>query len=241
MDVSPRYRESWESYWRETSDAPGEAIWDSAPSFSAEPHSELLLAHADAALPVVDLGCGSGTQTRYLATRFARAIGVDLSQAAVDHARRADPAGVAEFEQLDLVDHDAVLGLRERIGDTNVYMRAVIHQSEPHDRVRVAGAVATLLGSRGRAFVTELTSASKAVLRQAAEGPGGPPEKLRRVFAHGLTPAEAGDEEVAEVLGAAGLTVLASGDAPLPQTEQLADGTRIELPARWFVLANAKE
>ncbi|MEV7425337.1 MULTISPECIES: class I SAM-dependent methyltransferase [unclassified Streptomyces] len=237
MDVSPRYRASWEGYWRETSDAPGEAIWDADPSFSAEPHSELLLPYADTSLPLVDLGCGSGTQTRYLATRFARAIGVDLSQAAVEHARRADPAGVAEFEQLDLVDHDAVRALSERIGDTNVYMRAVIHQSEPQDRAAVAAAVTTLLGSRGRAFVTELTSASRDVLQQAAQGPGGPPEKLRRVFAHGLKPADAEDEEVPGLLRAAGLTVLASGDAPLPQTEYLPDGARIELPARWYVLA----
>ncbi|AXG81192.1 class I SAM-dependent methyltransferase [Streptomyces paludis] len=239
MDVSQRYRASWEGYWRETSDAPGEAIWDADPSLCAVPHSELMLPYADATLPVADLGCGNGTQTRYLATRFARAVGVDLSHAAIGHARRADPAGAAEFEQLDLVDGVAVRALRDRLGDTNVYMRAVIHQSEPQDRAAVAEAVATLLGARGRAFVAELTSASKAVLQQAVTGPGGPPEKLRRVFAHGLKPAGATDEEVPELLRAAGLTILASGDTALPQTEHLPDGTRIDLPARWFVLARA--
>ncbi|MEW1719944.1 class I SAM-dependent methyltransferase [Streptomyces sp. NPDC093109] len=239
MDVSQRYRASWEGYWRETSDVPGEAIWDADPSLSAVPHSELLLPYADTTLPVADLGCGNGTQTRYLATRFARAVGVDLSHAAIEHARRADTAGTAEFEQLDLVDDTAVRALHDRIGDTNVYMRAVIHQSEPQDRAAVAAAVATLLGARGRAFVAELTSASKAVLQQAAAAPGGPPEKLRRVFAHGLKPAGATDEEVPELLRAAGLTILASGDTALPQTEHLPDGTRIDLPARWFVLARA--
>ncbi|MFE9859587.1 class I SAM-dependent methyltransferase [Streptomyces sp. NPDC005780] len=237
MDVSQRYRESWEGFWAATSDAPGEAIWDADPSLSAAPHSELLLPHADAALPVVDLGCGNGTQTRYLATRFARAIGVDLSHAAIGHARRADPEGVAEFVQLDLVDGDAVRTLHERLGDTNVYMRAVIHQSEPEARPAVAAAVATLLGNRGRAFVAELTPASQNVLRQAAQGPDGPPEKLRRVFDHGLKPASATAEEVPQVLRAAGLITLDSGDTALPQTEYLPDGTRIDLPARWFVLA----
>ncbi|MFE3825441.1 class I SAM-dependent methyltransferase [Streptomyces sp. NPDC059092] len=237
MDVSSRYRESWEGYWRETSDAPGEAIWDCDPSLSSVPHSELLLPHADASLPVVDLGCGNGTQTRYLATRFARAIGVDLSHEAIAHARRADSTGTAEFEQLNLVDHDAVRALRERTGDTNVYMRAVIHQSDPQDRPAVAAAVAELVGTRGRAFVAELTPASKAVLQGAVEGPGGPPRKLRRVFDHGLKPAGVTDEEVPELLRGAGLEILASGDTALPQTEHLSDGTRIDLPARWFVLA----
>lgn len=129
--------------------------------------------------------------------------------------------------------------LRDRTGDTNVYMRAVIHQSEPQDRAAVAEAVAELLGARGRAFVAELTSVSRAVLQQASAGPDGPPEKLRRVFDHGLKPAGAEDDEVPGLLRAAGLTVLARGDTVLAQTEQLPDGTRIDLPARWFVLARA--
>lgn len=191
MDVSQHYREAWEGYWSATSDTPGEAIWDSDPSLTSAPDTELLLPHADTSLPVVDLGCGNGTQTRYLATRFARAIGVDLSHAAIGHARRADTEGVAEFARLDLVDAEAVAALRERIGDTNVYMRAVIHQSEPEARAAVAAAVAALLGERGRAFVTEPTPASKEVLQQVALGPDGPPEKLRRVLAHGLKPASA--------------------------------------------------
>ncbi|MBI0380605.1 methyltransferase domain-containing protein, partial [Streptomyces albiflaviniger] len=90
MSVSEPYRQAWESYWRETSDAPGDAIWDADPSLSAAPHLDLLAPHADTSLPIVDLGCGNGTQTRYLAARFGRALGVDLSQAAVEHARRAD-------------------------------------------------------------------------------------------------------------------------------------------------------
>lgn len=237
MGVSQQYREAWEGYWAATSDEPGEAIWDAEPGLSAVPHSRLLLPYADATLPVVDLGCGNGTQTRHLATLFPRAIGVDLSHAAIEHARKADTGQAAEFERVDLTDTDAVRALRDRIGDTNVYMRAVIHQSDPEARPAVAAAVATLLGARGRAFVAELTPASKDVLQRASQGPDGPGPKLRRVFAHGLKPASATDEEVPQLLRAAGLTVLDSGDTVLPQTENLPDGTRIDLPARWFVLA----
>ncbi|MBJ6641127.1 methyltransferase domain-containing protein [Streptomyces sp. DHE7-1] len=237
MNVSDNYRNSWESYWRETADGTGEAIWDSDPSLSAEPHSELLLPYADTGRTIVDLGCGNGTQTRFLATRFARAVGVDLSHAAVEHARRASDGGPVEFQQLDLTDGGAVHELHERLGDTHVYMRAVIHQSEPHARAAVAAAVAELLGTDGRAFVVELTSGSRDVLKQAAGGPEGPGPKLRRVFHHGLKPADADDEEVPRLLGEAGLEILATGETTVPQTEHLPDGTRIDLPARWFVLA----
>lgn len=237
MNVSDNYRNAWESYWSETSDACGEAIWDADPSLTAEPHSELLLPYADPARTIVDLGCGNGTQTRYLATRFARAVGVDLSHAAVAHARRAQNGGTAEFQQLDLTDTGAVRALHDRLGDSNVYMRAVIHQSEPAARPAVAAAVAEILGTEGRAFVVELTSGSRDVLKLAASAPGGPGPKLQRVFQHGLKPADADDEEIPTLLTEAGLTILAGGETTLPQTEYLADGTRIDLPARWFVLA----
>ncbi|MFH8347841.1 class I SAM-dependent methyltransferase [Streptomyces sp. NPDC018045] len=236
MDVSERYRESWESYWRDTSDAPGAAIFDCDAELSAGRHLPLLAPFADAALPIVDLGCGTGTQTRYLARHFPQAIGVDLAEAAVAHARRADTGGVARFEQLDATDQDAVRRLHERIGDANVYLRAVIHQSEPDARPAVAAAVATLIGDRGRAFVVELLSRAKEVLARAAQGADGPPAKLASIFAHGLTPADADDATVPGFFHDLGLPVLASGEIDLVMTENRADGVRIDLPAQWMVL-----
>lgn len=239
MNVSDKYRSNWESYWSETPDKAGEAIWDCDPALSAELYSVLLLPHADPARTIVDLGCGNGTQTRYLATRFARALGVDLSHAAVEHARRATQDDAVEFQQLDLTDSAAVRALHERLGDVNVFMRAVIHQSEPAARPAVAAAVAELIGTEGRAFVVELTSASRDVLKRAVTQEGGPGPKLQRVFHHGLKPADADDTEIPRLLGEAGLKVLAEGETTLPQTEYLTDGTRIDLPAHWFVLAGA--
>ncbi|MEU4209459.1 class I SAM-dependent methyltransferase [Streptomyces sp. NPDC026206] len=237
MSVTDRYLNAWEGFWGDTSDEQGDAIWDSDPSLTAEPHLAFLAPHADRTLPVVDLGCGNGTQTRFLAGHFARAVGVDLSRAAVERARRADQQALAEYEQLDLVDAAAVRALHERLGDGNVYLRAVIHQSDPQDRAPVAAAVAQLLGTRGRAFVVEPTQAAKTVLTGVAEAPGGPPAKLQRVLAHGLRPALAADSEVPELLRAAGLEILAEGHTELAMTEFHPDGRRIGLPAQWFVAA----
>ncbi|MGI5531325.1 class I SAM-dependent methyltransferase [Streptomyces syringium] len=238
MSVSDRYSKAWEGFWEETSDVPGEAIWDSDPALTAAPHLALLEPYLDPALPIVDLGCGNGTQTRFLATRFPRALGVDLSRAAVEHARRSNGAagaGSPAFEQLDLVDTEAVRALHGRLGDCNVYMRAVIHQSDPQDRMAVAEAVAELVGVRGRGFVAELRGRAKEVLQEAAGRPSGPSRKLQRVFAHGLRPAEVADDEVRELLRAAGLELFAEGDIDLAMEDFHADGRRIELPARWFV------
>ncbi|BFV60762.1 class I SAM-dependent methyltransferase [Kitasatospora sp. CMC57] len=235
MSTSQRYVRAWEGFWAENTGEPGEPFWDADPSLTAAPHTALLAAHADRTLPIVDLGCGNGTQTRYLAGHFPRAVGVDLSASAVAHARRADHDAVAEFEQLDLTD---LVGVG-RLGEANVYVRAVLHQSDPDDRAPVAAAVALLLGRRGRGFVVEPTAAAKTVLQQAAERPGGPSEKLRQVRKHQLRPAEVAAGELPELLRGAGLEILDQGGTDLAMSERNPDGTRVALPADWFVVAAA--
>ncbi|MDJ0382978.1 class I SAM-dependent methyltransferase [Streptomyces sp. G-G2] len=232
MALSDRYRKAWDGFWEESDGTQGEPFWDAAPALTAERDLALLEPYADPRLPIADLGCGNGTQTRFLATRFARAIGVDLAGAAVAHARRADPGGVAEYEQLDLADAPGAHALHGRIGDTNVYLRAVLHQSDPEDRPAVAASVAALLGATGRALVLEPTDGAAAVL-----GSLGPTPKLLRVREHDLRPGRVADGEVAGLLRAAGLSVLAEGETSLTMSEVHADGTRVELPARWFVAA----
>ena len=239
MSVSERYARAWEGFWAENTGEPGEPFWDAEPLLTAAPHCALFAAHVDRTLPIVDLGCGNGTQTRYLAGHFPRAVGVDLSASAVAHARRADRDAVAEFQQLNLTDLVEVRRLGEGLGDANVYLRAVLHQSDPDDRAPVAAAVALLLGRHGRGFVVEPTAAAKTVLQQVAERPGGPPEKLRQVRKHQLRPAEVAPGELPELLHGAGLEVLDQGETGLAMSECHPDGTPVALPAQWFVVAVA--
>ncbi|MFB6892417.1 class I SAM-dependent methyltransferase [Kitasatospora sp. NPDC056327] len=246
MSVTHRYLDAWEGFWRDAPEGPGEVMWDAEPALTAERHLALFRPRlADPDLPVVDLGCGNGTLTRFLAGRFPRVLGVDLSAAAVERARRADPEARAGYERLDATDPAAVRALHERLGDANVYVRGVIHQSEPADRRPVAEAVATLVGAReggdgrGRAFVVELAEAAKQVLADLARRPEGPPPKLRPVLSHGLAPAEVADTAFAELFAEAGLAVLDSGELPLCTTEFTAEGTRIDLPAKWLLLGPA--
>jgi hypothetical protein len=117
----------------------------------------------------------------------------------------------------------------------NVYMRGVLHQSEPGDRRPLAEGIATLVGARGRAFLVELAQAAGTALRDLAARPGGPPAKLAPIFRHGIAPGEVADDAIPEFLRAAGLTVLASGDLPLTTTEPGPDGAPIQVPSKWLV------
>ncbi|UFQ19121.1 MULTISPECIES: class I SAM-dependent methyltransferase [Streptomyces] len=240
MSVTSRYREAWEGFWREAPDVPGAVIWDAEPALTAAVHLALFVPHLVASdLPVVDLGCGNGTQTRFLADRFPRVLGVDLSAAALARARHADPADQAEFRQLDAADKGAAEQLHAELGDVNVYMRGVLHQCEPDDRQALVDSIATLTGERGRAFLVELSEAAKPLLMDLARRPGGPPPKLAPVFAHGIAPAEVVDEAVPRYVAEAGLGVVASGELPLATTEFTEDGTRMELPSTWLVVGRA--
>lgn len=237
MSVTSRYREAWEGFWREAPDGPGEVFWDAGPERTAAVHLALFEPHLTTPdLPLVDLGCGNGTQTRYLADRFSRVIGVDLSTAAVDLARRADPDGRAAYRVLDAADGTQAEALHADLGDANVYVRGVLHQCEPEDRQRLIDTVATLVGERGRACLVELSEAAKPVLMGLAAGPGGPPAKLAPVFRHGIAPGEVSDAAIPRYLSASGLALVAHGELPLITTEHTADGTRIELPSRWYVV-----
>ncbi|MFF1356803.1 class I SAM-dependent methyltransferase [Streptomyces sp. NPDC058297] len=239
MSVTSRYKDAWESFWREAPGEPGGVFWDAEPALAAGVHLALFEPHLAAGLPVVDLGCGNGTQTRFLAGRYPRVVGADLSAAALDHARRADLAGQADFRQLDATEQTEAHQLHAELGDANVYMRGVLHQCEPDDRQPVIDGIAALVGERGRAFVVELAEAARPVLMSLAQSPTGPPAKLAPVFAHGIAPGEVSDAAVPDYVRSAGLDVLASGELPLTTTEYAPDGTRIELPSRWLVVGRA--
>jgi len=236
MSVTSRYREAWEGFWREAPDEQGAVFWDAEPALTVGVHLALFEPHlTDPGLPMVDLGCGNGTQTRFLADRFPHVVGADLSAAALEHARHADPAGQATYRLLDAVEKTEAETLHAELGDANVYMRGVLHQAEPDDRQSLVDGLAALVGDRGRAFLVELSEAARPVLMGLAQSPAGPPAKLAPVFRHGIAPGEVADAAVPEYLRAAGLTVLAGGELPLITTEYAPDGTRIELPSKWLV------
>lgn len=153
MSVSSRYRGAWEGFWSEAPGGQGGVLWDAEPALTAAVH----LAHFEPYLtapdlPLVDLGCGNGTQTRFLSDRFPQVVGTDLVSAALDHARAADPAGRARYRLLDAADKAETEALHAELGDANVYMRGVLHQSEPDDRQPLTDGLATLAGDRGRVF-----------------------------------------------------------------------------------------
>lgn len=236
METSEQRRDAWEAFWREAPGGPQQVFWDAAPDRTAARHLPLLQPHLTPGLPLVDVGCGNGTQTVFLAGHHRPVLGFDLSAAAVERARALPGAERVDFRQGDARDLAAARALHAELGDAHVYLRGVLHQCSDEDRTAVVAAVAVLLGERGRAFLVEPAAAAKEILMGLMRRPGGPPPQLAAVFGHGIAPTEMPDDSVTRLCAAAGLRVVAEGRLPLTTTEPAADGSPVELPSNWFVV-----
>jgi SAM-dependent methyltransferase len=239
VNVPSGNAEEWESFWQDAPTGQGSVFWDAEPALVAGRHLPYFEPYFDPGLPLIDLGCGNGTQTRFLAGHWSRVLGVDLARTAIDLARRDDPHGVAAYRRLDAADPGEAARLHDETGDANVYMRGVLHQCPPADRARLVRGIAALTGGRGRVFAVELAEAAKGVLAGLARRPGGPPPKLRAVFDHGIAPSEVADAHLPGYFADAGLVLLAEGEEPLVTAEFTAAGERVEVPSKWLVAGGA--
>lgn len=193
---------AWDRYWAgvtATGDG-GDVLWD--PSSSDEPtrYTDLLAAHADPALPVVDLGCGNGRFTRALAARFPRAVGTDLAASAVARAR-AESAGTlrCEFRVEDMTAPGTGLRLAGELGESNVFVRGVLHVLDAPRQHRLAAAIADLLGTHGTLLIAETNHPGPLLgyLQRLGAGASGLPPALERVLSAGLPrPAHFGRPEL---------------------------------------------
>ena len=146
----------WERYWTSVGAGDAEILWDSGRHDEGRPYEELIRRHLDTNLPIVDVGCGNGPWTRWLAERFPRALGIDLSVSAVGQAAR-ESAGVpnAEFDAVDALAEGAGAAVRERLGEANVFVRGVFHILKPEAQHRLAATLHEVVGVRGRVLLTE--------------------------------------------------------------------------------------
>jgi|HubBroStandDraft_6_1064221.scaffolds.fasta_scaffold171147_2 SAM-dependent methyltransferase len=229
------YRSVWESYWGSTSGASGEAFWDSDPAFGAAIDLPRFGDLADHALPLVDVGCGNGTQTRFLAQHFARVIGVDVSEEAVTRAARTPMPGV-EYRRLDALRPEQASALHDEVGDVNVYVRAVLHTFLPADRAPAVASLHTLLGKGGVLFLLELAPTAEAYFHGLVTKYGAPPPGLAKVLQHGITPATFGPGDVDALFGEDRFQVLGAGEGAIRTVHALPEGGYAEVPAIYRVM-----
>jgi len=229
------YKESWDSYWRDVTPRPGVAFWDSTPDHAVKRELPLFRGAFDPQLPLVDVGCGNGTQTRCLADSFSRVIGVDVSEEALRGARLHHGAANVEYRALDVLDGPAVRALHAELGDANLYLRGVLHQLRAEDRMPAVHNLATLLGERGQAFLVELSPAAEQLFASLAQRFGTPPVKLKHVLSHGIAPATLREGDIPALFHQEGFVPRTQGITTVVTTQTLPSGEIIEVPCDYFL------
>ncbi|HEY8432787.1 MAG TPA: methyltransferase domain-containing protein [Sandaracinaceae bacterium] len=157
--------------------AAGETPWD-----TGHPDPELVRLLDAGRLPAgraLDVGCGTGTNVRYLASRGYDVVGIDVSRVAIEKARAATPPGA----RIQLLHLDFLADAPPEGPFDLVFDRGCFHVfDDPRDQARFAERVAGCLAPDGR-WVSLLGS---------TEGPPrdhGPPRRSARDIVSAVEPA----------------------------------------------------
>lgn len=231
-----RYTESWEGFWGTLTGTPGEIFWDAEPVNAAQGDFNLFQAFFDPTLPLVDVGCGNGQQTRFLAAHYATVIGTEIVPAALAVAQAQHPAANITYRMLDLLHPEQALALHEKIGDANVYVRTVLHQLSPNDQPIAIQSLEHLLGSRGTLYLIELSSAAEPFFAQLIAQIGAPLPGLMRVFQHNITPGMLHEEDLARLFSSDRFVLLQTGENFIHTTHTLPTGEVVRVPAFYAIL-----
>ena len=235
MTTANRYLTSWENYWSTLSGTPGEIFWDADPAHAAQQDLGLFQGYADPQLPLLDLGCGNGTQTRFLADHFSKVIGTEISPAAVEIAQTKNGAPNVSYRVIDVLSLDDAQALHEEIGDANLYMRTVLHQLSPADHATAIQSIERLLGTNGILYMIELSSAAERYFAQLIEQHG-PPPGLARVFQYGITPGMLNENDLTMLFPPDRFTVCSTGQSQIHTVHILLTGEVVKVPAFYAVL-----
>lgn len=234
--ISKRSLGDFERWWRGLDGTPGEILWDADP---ADLKSDLAVFGPTFApeLPVVDLGCGDGRQTRFLAAHFPTVVGIDIAPASVARARRAENPANVSYRVLDARRGNAARRLHDELGDVNIYMRGVLHAQPPGDQPAVVNSIHALLGQAGTLFLKELSPAADAYFAALVERHGPPPSFARMMEL--IPPGVLSEADLADLFAPGRFRALSTGHGHVHTVNTTPTGEVIMVPALYALLQRA--
>lgn len=232
-----KYTTHWDEFYRKTYlDRNSKALWDVEAERSVARDLQVFSAHMDPSLPMLDIGCGTGVPTVWLAGRFMKVIGVDAAESAIEIARQTFPIDNLEFRCMDMSDPDACAALHVDTGDMNLYMRGVLHQIKDEDKAAFIGNLATLMGKRGVLYFIEVASDIRRYFREASPDFHKLPTSVQSVFISNLPPEGLSISDVPRLFSADRFEVISHGESGLSTNLSLPDGTQITIPAVYGII-----
>lgn len=222
----------WESYWKDIHETGinGQVFWDSAAERASLEDMGRFKDHIDSQLPLLDLGCGNGRQTRFLAQHFNKVIGVDVSPSAIHLAQSETSEGSnVEYRVFDGVDTASARALHDEFGDLNIYMRGVLHMIKRRDRASFVESLEILLGERGVLYQIELPTKAILYLRTLPQEVFSRIPKITRRIGFNL-------EERESYYPSEKWTIVDEGQQVTINTTVLSNGESGAVPANYLIL-----
>jgi SAM-dependent methyltransferase len=223
----------WQRYWSVIGD---EAVppWDSDPEGHTLDWCARVGTLVRGGLPLIDVACGNGNQTWWLAERFAgvvtQVVGIDVSPAAVRRARRRPTGGAAvRFEVVDILDGGAVEDVAHAMGPANVWVRFLLHLLDDDIRRRVVDHLDLLTGGEGRVLDYELLQQPPGRMETYAERH----PTVRAVYESGIRPAQLAAGRLPALYREAGMAILATGREDFVGAHGATEGA---FPCEWVVV-----
>lgn len=228
--MTSTYQTNWENYWTQIFDSGEPAFWDVPTNNELAAILPKLKAAFGEDLPLVDFGCGNGTQTLFLAQHFSHVLGVDISSTAISQAQTRSQDSQPQFQVLDATSVEAAQALHTTLGDANVYMRGLLHQIQPADRLSIINSLQILMGTQGQLFLMELSSQAKQLFQRLTEQLGAPPPQLAQIFKQGIVPADITPEEIRTLFPENQYEIEDMGNVSYTSNTTLPDGTPLLVP-----------
>lgn len=218
----------WERWWSGVNGAPGEIVWDASQS-DLMTDLEVFGPSFDRGLPVIDLGCGNGRQTRFLARHFETVVGVDVSPSAIERAAAADNPANLTYRVLDASAPQQAERLHQEFGDANVYIRGVLQALPPAVRPQAVLSIAALLGENGTLFAKELPPHASDYFAELVQRHG-PWPALERVTQL-IPPGQITQSELASLFSPDRFDVIYTGPGHIDTRNVHPNGEAINVPA----------
>lgn len=230
------YGKFWDAFYQKTYSA-GKALWDVPPEESVLEDYEVFSPAFKQVGTVLDIGCGTGEQSKFLGGLYTKVIGVDAAPRAIEIANASDHPPNVQFQVGDLSDGAFIDGLRSQFGDMNVYMRGVLHQIRQPDREKVAGNLLQLIGDKGALYLIEVGRNIKEYFRSASNSFHELPEAVQETFISNLPPHGVDGSEIAALFCREGYQLRRQGSGFLNTNLLLRDGTPVKIPAVFGLIA----
>lgn len=226
------YKAQWDQFYASLpSQREGRALWDVPPEDAAGQDADRFSGFFSTQLPLVDFGCGTGTQAAHLRRDWGSVLGMDVSSRAIEIAADQYPLPGLSFITIDEEDPDLYRRLHKQQGDMNVYVRGVLHQVLEEDRPGLVQALKTLMGRKGRLYFIEVASGIRDYFAAGPDRFSELPGIMQRTFLSHLPPTGLSEEDIPGVFPPDEFNLLESGGARLYTNIRFRNREPIHIPA----------